>query len=1343
MAFRLTRQRRHPGEITFSRLNTRPAPSPVNASTMTLRSSSHDSGPTWLATPSSHETFIHCTSPALPAHRVPLFVFVCDFPITFKFSKIAEVAIRMPTANTAHMLALDGNELVLLKGAGGEHFTRFVDGLIRGEAHVGGLSQSEVDTQVRVNIRDGGVDTRVNAPIPRDRTGYMDVPTCWQFKAQTAMELEERKTEGDPFRFLTEEVSKPEVRRLVELGYGYRFCFLGDLPPEKLAKWEDHLAAECRKMSPASTTPRVVAADKLTAWANRFPAVASMVRPFTQEIFNLDSWRQAVRAVTPEYVPFDGWANFSKSIGDHVTDTLVVDACLSVEGEAGVGKTRLVFESLTVLPGIPSLVMYTNDERTAHQLSYQLATAMNAPAAIVVADECSLPTRLLIEETIVGCRERVRFICLSNSGERGVSRAAELWLEEMPRATIERVLARNFPNVPQERRAAYAELAGGFIRLAADMCRHNNLMAEGDLGPILNRIEEYVRARVRDADDLRVLHQLALFSRVGAKADVAHQLQSLCEITGIPRETVLQVAGRIKDSPGFVNVAGRFLYVTPAIVARIAFARGFDIWVRDDPKAFVERLHPDLVSPFFDRVRVVATEEVKAAVAATFREWIATRSFADLTDHAQVKRLAVFVEADPNRYLPLLKTLVVGAPPDVLNTRSHVGSGARRELVWLCERLAAFPNLYGDSEAILFRLAAHESEPSIGNNATGIWRQLQRPLLSGSSVSYAVRFQILKRRIEESDGPDFELCLKGLSSIFASHVSRMGAPATVAGKLRPEDWKPKDNSQLIECWIMALGLFRQLTAAANGLKSGKAIDVIIENLYAILHAGFAMEVKPVFNNEGPASIHRAQIIETIDTFLQRESERTAADGVADGSETANYYEEIRSWRQSIMPSSLEGRIRVLISRDQWHESLRGVDGNVNPVVVRLAKEALDNPQAVEKELRFLMSDAAKAASAFGSALGQIDRNEVMLPIIHSAIGAGTNISFAQGYVHGLLRATTDAATTLRGWIETIEATDVRAGLCLRAMGGDKLAEFNYALKAVDQGQVEVSYLSRFGYLRPTADRVREILRRFVAALPTGNEDVRRSAFGFLNAVWHLSPSESQASSIEDDEVRSLAWTVLESSEDLESRDGGYQRAEILEKLAKYNPKRVSAILVGSLMVRGYGNIHDHATRVLVGLAPEHPSEVMESLGKGMMDSERGISLFIGDAITLIIRATPANVVIEWVRRMGNDAARAIARKLPLPFLDKAGQPIVPEVTLALLREFGSDEEVCVDFVSGSFRSDSWWGNGGDHFKAKAAVARQFLSHEDRCVRRWAEVEVQHCEQLAESEQRRYEERMLD
>src|SRR2546426_731468 len=47
----------------ISRLNTRPVPSPVNASRSPLRTLTHDSGPAWLATPSPHDSFIHCTAP--------------------------------------------------------------------------------------------------------------------------------------------------------------------------------------------------------------------------------------------------------------------------------------------------------------------------------------------------------------------------------------------------------------------------------------------------------------------------------------------------------------------------------------------------------------------------------------------------------------------------------------------------------------------------------------------------------------------------------------------------------------------------------------------------------------------------------------------------------------------------------------------------------------------------------------------------------------------------------------------------------------------------------------------------------------------------------------------------------------------------------------------------------------------------------------------------------------------------------------------------------------------------------------------------------------------------------
>src|SRR6266699_3756026 len=47
----------------LTRLNTRPARSPVNASTPPLRAAPHDSGPMWVANPLSYDFCIHYTSP--------------------------------------------------------------------------------------------------------------------------------------------------------------------------------------------------------------------------------------------------------------------------------------------------------------------------------------------------------------------------------------------------------------------------------------------------------------------------------------------------------------------------------------------------------------------------------------------------------------------------------------------------------------------------------------------------------------------------------------------------------------------------------------------------------------------------------------------------------------------------------------------------------------------------------------------------------------------------------------------------------------------------------------------------------------------------------------------------------------------------------------------------------------------------------------------------------------------------------------------------------------------------------------------------------------------------------
>ncbi len=51
---------------SLSRLNTRPARTPVNASANPSRETPHDSGPLWVASPSVYDSFIHNTSPVYP-----------------------------------------------------------------------------------------------------------------------------------------------------------------------------------------------------------------------------------------------------------------------------------------------------------------------------------------------------------------------------------------------------------------------------------------------------------------------------------------------------------------------------------------------------------------------------------------------------------------------------------------------------------------------------------------------------------------------------------------------------------------------------------------------------------------------------------------------------------------------------------------------------------------------------------------------------------------------------------------------------------------------------------------------------------------------------------------------------------------------------------------------------------------------------------------------------------------------------------------------------------------------------------------------------------------------------
>jgi hypothetical protein len=229
------------------------------------------------------------------------------------------------------MWTINSYDIFLLRTPGGDRFTEFVDELIRAEARIEGVPLSEISTNLRTNLGDKGVDTEVRQALPANCTGWMGVPTCWQYKATEFKNIKDSA--------LCQEVKKAYSKELIQKGYGYRLCICDDLP---------HKSA------------------------------------------------------------------------------------------------RL----------------------------------------ILVTDECLLETHQKLKRILDRDSNRVRVICIDNSGERLGGVAEQLWLERIPEENVDSILKQNFPLVPLERRYAYVRLSRGFIRLAADLCNQDSVAAQGNLGSV-------------------------------------------------------------------------------------------------------------------------------------------------------------------------------------------------------------------------------------------------------------------------------------------------------------------------------------------------------------------------------------------------------------------------------------------------------------------------------------------------------------------------------------------------------------------------------------------------------------------------------------------------------------------------------------------------------------------------------------------------------------------------------------------------------------------------------------------------------------------------------------------
>lgn len=1206
------------------------------------------------------------------------------------------------------MLHLDALEVIqLFRKPGGNDFADFCNKIIYASCWSGGVPASDVATSSRTDAKDKGVDTRVNLPIPNDRSGYFDAPSIWQFKAADEANVTAAHMKG--------EVNKPRAKRWIEEGSAYRICICDHLTPDKKQTLLDELTGAVRAINAGAPDPRVLSVDDLVVLSNNFPALVLEYRPNAQAICILfDRWKQLVSGITAKFVPGAGFEETKAMVLNHANFGIDVRSpILALYGSAGAGKTRAAFECLKEIPVANSMVLYTSSEDDAIELAHILVNSKDA-RVVVVADDCSLAARERLSRLLMGVRSRVRCLCIDNSFERVSTAAPELIIPKLNSMELEKVLAANFPGISPDRLRAYSQFCDGSVRLAADMCANydSEIAQAGSIEPALANVEAYYRVRLKNDDEREAIEAIALLKRVRHKGDEPTELKTVCDFLGVEAKTVERALSRLSDAPGWIEKGALYYRVTPDLIALIAFNSAWSRLAKGDEEGFLNRMPTAIQESFMRRASESGSPEVRDTVQRFFRRFAHDFTARDLADVHLVNRFLNLVDLDPALYLPALRRTIEGASHDDLVSGPNwtgFSWGPRRQLVWAADNFAQFEEHFADAEAVLFHLAKHECEPQIGNNATKTWQLLFRLQLSGTPLPLTRRLDLLKTRIEGASASESDLLSGAMRTILDFMGSKLAGTPVVAGKVAPPQWVPQDRSEMVESVLSALRFLNEGTQHREpGIASG-AKGALLDDIEALTRGGWIDYLRPFVAASHLGEADKAVLARKLKII------RNWGKKLDDTPISPEYDAALGAWIEDLTPRSLHSRMVEAVGggasdhfgrEKEWESELD-----------HLAAELFSESANFSAEIEWLTSAEAAGAFEFGARLGRVDREASLLSdIIERSIDR--EIAFVRGYVGGLVYGASINPQPVNEILDRLEPDKPLLSFQIALAGGRCLNAFGRAVRLIKESRIPVYSLRNFTYWvgneRVTNDQVLEALRVLLPLLPTdrGAADV---AVDFLGARFH----DGQIDALVTVE-QNLVWETVAAAVKNPPRQT-YWLTRVLNAIAPQNYTLAIQLACTALVGDNY-QFESEAEGLLSNWATTHPDAVMSAVGALMLDEEMGWRFFatrIG-----LFHSIPASSVIRWLDSTANEGARKIARHLPKPFVDSSGVPQVPELTKYVLTRFEDDDRVFNEFCAGSHSFQVYVGDFASQRQQEAAKVRPFLNSPIRRIREWAQREEQ-------------------
>lgn len=1019
---------------------------------------------------------------------------------------------------------------------------------------------------------------------------------------------------------------------------------------------------------------------------------------------------------------------------------------IRVVGEAGCGKTRLVYEALKVST-LASQVLYCPDGETLTSDVLQQLRMLAANCQLILAvDECDPQERGYIHKQLRSAGKNITLITVFNEFDDQDTRSADYLFMEPPKLPVAQISAiiQSY-GVPVERANMVGKLCDGSPlaahRVGESLAASDNipdLLSPQGLDNVWDHYLAGASGRKSAAYQERhvVLACLALFKRFGWGDLVKDEAVKIHELL------IKQIDPNISWAK-FDEIVCKFierrtlqgnvtLYIRPKLLHIKLWC---DWWLKYSPKFDVEALLKQFdgnLGEWFAEMFVYARE---AEPAARVVEKL-------LSDDGPYKSLRGFMaESDSHLFFKLAQVSPKAAAQRIHRALKEAGhdqlltfGDGRRYVVHALQHLALYGSCFENVADSLLMLAMAENE-TWSNNASGEFAELFGlgvGSVAPTELSPLQRLPVLLKYAKSTDFKLLKLVLTAFDHSLKTQITRFEIGSQHGLRDVPKGWEPATYSEL---WKSYRTYLDSLWAAQIHMPVELKYDVysiVLSHTRALIllpiTAERLLEILPEI-----ASVDEERGLKVVDCvtgILHYDKSSLPIDVVT----------ALEGIRAAITDDSYAGQmkryVRLNLLEDKFDEDGEYIDQPVERLE-ELARQSIAHPQLLIDELSWLVSAKAENGHTFGHRLGLMDEDILLWREIARAwqcAGEGRSDFFIGGYLRGVFERNANVWETLI--IELYRSAETKWVPALVWRSGMSRLVAKTLLEGASAGDFDALDLRLFSYGAGIRDVPNDLAAEMIGVL------VKRGGAADLMAALELFQTLYPTNVQLDEAALDLAESILahsafftktERSDQSTSRDYLWnEQAMRLLKLRSSSAIELAAIAIEHLGEDGtvVGGFSPQTLKFLNAIMELFPTEIWAIVTKYIGPNRDSHSYYImqwlrGDfghrrkGIGVLAKI-PKSLIWEWIDQNVDEHAWYIAEYSPFE-LSRANDEST--LTRELLVKYGALSDVR-SALRANYHTEGWTGSASAHMKNKLDFLSAIADVEtDENVKLWIKEEM--------------------